>query len=145
MKPWGLPAYRAYPIAPVDAGPIPQDNHVPAKVPQQVSEERAHLVVRDVLPMTLEVKAEEATSGTDRDTRDDRDPISPVAMSDSRSDSTRRPGLAQRRDQEEARFVDEDEVGTQPCCVFFTWGHRRRFHCSILSSSRSIARRSGFW
>ena len=41
-------------------------------------------------------------------------------------------------------LVDEDEVGPQPCSVFFTRGQSRRIHCSIRASSRSKARDSGF-
>jgi hypothetical protein len=36
-------------------------------------------------------------------------------------------------------------VGAQPCGVFFTRGHWRRCQRAIASSSRSSARRSGFW
>jgi hypothetical protein len=36
-------------------------------------------------------------------------------------------------------------VGTQPVGVFFIRGQSWRFHCSMRFSSRSMARRSGFW
>jgi hypothetical protein len=36
-------------------------------------------------------------------------------------------------------------MGRQPPGVFFTRAHRSRFHRSMASSSRSRARRSGFW
>jgi hypothetical protein len=55
------------------------------------------------------------------------------------------PGLAHGRDQQEARFVEEKQMGSQPCGVFFTRGQSVRFQRSMASSSRSRARRSGFW
>jgi hypothetical protein len=43
----------------------------------------------------------------------------------------------------EATLVFEDEPGTLPAGVFFTWGHRRATHRRIAASSRSRARRAG--
>ncbi len=57
----------------------------------------------------------------------------------------RAPGLPDRRDQEEARFVGKDEMGAQPCGVFFTRGQPARFQAAMAASSRSTARRSGVW
>jgi hypothetical protein len=36
-------------------------------------------------------------------------------------------------------------VGCQPSGVFFTLGQTDRFHSAMAASSRSTARRSGFW
>jgi hypothetical protein len=36
-------------------------------------------------------------------------------------------------------------MGAQPCGVFFTRGQSVRFQHSMAASSRSTARRSGFW
>jgi hypothetical protein len=36
-------------------------------------------------------------------------------------------------------------MGCQPCGVFFTRGQTDRFHSAMVASSRSMARRSGFW
>ncbi len=54
--------------------------------------------------------------------------IMPVAMVNDGRLAARSPGLSYRWDQEEARLVDEDDVGTQPRSVFFTLGQVRRFH-----------------
>src|SRR5512136_63387 len=83
--------------------------------------------------------------GADGNPRDSRDPVMTISMKHDRGLSHRTPGLMDRRDQEEARFVDKDEMGCQPCGVFFTWGQTDRFHFSMAASSRSMARRSGFW
>ena len=112
---------------------------------QPVPEEFTDFVVADVLRMAPEVQANVPTPGSNGDARNHGDPIMPVAMMNERRLSARRPGLSHRGNQEEARLVDEDDVGTQPRSVFFTRGQFVRFQRSMTSSFRSRARRSGFW
>ncbi len=132
------------PFSFVNARVVPDHDDPPAEMAQQVAEKIAHLAVPDVLGVALKVQADAPMPGRDGDSRDHRDAIMPVAMTDERRLPTRRPGLPDRRNQEEARLVDENDVGTQPRSVFFTRGQFLRFHRSIFSSSRSKARRSGF-
>ena len=110
------------------------------KVPQKGTD----LGVADVVSMAAEVEAEAVALGADGDAGDDRDAVVAVPVIHVRSVATPRPGPAQGWDQEEARLVDEDDVGTQPRSVFFTRGQSLRFQRSMASSSRSSARRSGF-
>ncbi len=128
----------------VNAGVVPDDEDVTPKVAQQVPEKFADLVVSNVLRVALEVQADAPAPGSNREARDHRDAIMPVAMMKEGCLTARRPGLSHRGDQEEARLVDEDDVGTQPRSVFFTRSQSLRFQRSIFSSSRSMARRSGF-
>ena len=53
----------------VNAGVVPNDEDVPAKVAQQVPEEFADLVVSDVLRVALEVQADAPTPGSNGDAR----------------------------------------------------------------------------
>src|SRR5208337_1394103 len=99
----------------------------------------------DVVLVELAVQCTMEMLRTDGNTRNSRDPIMTIPMEDDRGLSHRTPGLVDRGNQEEARFVDEDEMGCQPCGVFFTRGQTDRFHSSMAASSRSRARRSGFW
>ncbi len=145
MQPRELAAEFPNPFSSVNAGVVPDHDDVPAEVAQQVPEEFADLVVSDVLRVALEVQADAPTPGSKRDARDHGDAIMPVAMMNEGRLSARSPGLSHRGDQEEARLVDEDDVGTQPRSVFFTRGQFFRFQRSIASSFRSSARRSGFW
>jgi len=112
----------------VNAGVVPDHEDVPAKVAQQVPKELADLVVPDVLGVTLKVQADAPTPGCKGDARDHGDAIMPVAMMNDGRLAARCPGLSHRGDQEEARLVDEDDVGTQPRSVFFCLGQVRRFH-----------------
>ena len=132
------------PFSFVNAGVVPDHDDVPAEMAQQVSEEFAHLVVPDVLRVALEVQADAPAAGRNGNSRDHGDAIMPVAMMNDGRLPTGSPGLSHRGNQEEARLVDEDDVGTQPRSVFFTRGQFSRFQRSIFSSSRSRARRSGF-
>jgi hypothetical protein len=132
------------PFSFVNAGVVPDHDDVPAEVVQQVSEKFAHLIVPDVLRVALEVQADAPTPGRNGEAGDHGNAIMPVAMMNDGRLPTGRPGLSHRGDQEEARLVDEDDVGTQPRSVFFTRGQLLRFQRSIFSSSRSRARRSGF-
>ena len=133
------------PFSFVNAGVVPDDEDVPPKVVQQVLEEFANLVVSDVLRVAPEVQADAPTPGSNGDARNHGDAIMPVAMMNDGCLPARSPGLSHRGNQEEARLVDEDDVGTQPRSVFFTRGQFLRFQRSMTSSFRSSARRSGFW
>ncbi len=128
----------------VNAGVVPDHDDVPAEVAQQVPEESADLAVPDVRLVAPEVQADAPTPGSKGEARDHGDAIMPVAMMNEGRPTARSPGLSHRGDQEEARLVDEDDVGTQPRSVFFTRGQSLRFQRSMASSSRSKARRSGF-
>ena len=132
------------PFSFMNAGVVPDHDDVPAEVAQQVSEEFAHLVVSDVFRVALEVQTDAPTPGRNGEARDHGDTVMPVAMMNEGRLTARSPGLSHRGDQEEARLIDEDDVGTQPRSVFFTRSQSLRFQRSIFSSSRSRARRSGF-
>ena len=132
-------------VAFVDAAVVPDEDHRPSEMAKQMPDEGADLGMLNVLGVEAVVQSEAAPAGSHRDSGNDGDPIAPLAVVEERRLSARGPGLADTGDQEEARLVDEDEMGAQPSSVFFTRGHCFRFHSSILRSSRSIARRSGFW
>jgi len=133
------------PVSLVDARVVPDNEDVPAKVVQEIPEEFADLVVLDVFSVALKVQADAPTLGSNGDARNHGDAIMSVAMTEKGRLSARSPSLSHRGNQEEARLVDEDDVGPQPRSVFFTRGHFVRFQRSMTSSFRSRARRSGFW
>ena len=124
---------------------IQQGNQMPGYLSQELAEKRDHFFTVDIALIELAVQGTMEAFRTDGNTRDSRDPVMTIPMKYDRGLSHRTPGLVDRRDQEEARFVDKDEMGCQPCGVFFTRGQTDRFHFSMAASSRSTARRSGFW
>lgn len=125
-------------------GVVQEYHHRAPQVSEQMAEEDADLLLPDVPEPKLVVEAEVLSFRTDGDSRDDGDLVSPITMPNDRSMATRGPGLDDMGNQQEARFVGENEVGTQPRSVFFTRGQSFLFQRSMASSSRSAARVSGF-
>ena len=129
----------------VDRSIVEERDHVAPQVVQQVAEEVADVGLADIVAMATEVKSHSPAHGADREPGNDGQTIVAVAVVDPGRLSARSPGPPKRRNQEEPRLVDEDQVRTPARCVFFTCGQRVRFQRSMRSSSRSSARRSGFW
>ena len=129
----------------VNGSIVPHEDNRPSKMAKQVPEKGADLGVPDVLGVQGVVQAETSATRAHRDRGDDRDAIAPLPVVEQRRVAPQRPGLAHTRDQEETRLIDEDEVSTQPRGFFLMRGHSCFFQCSIASSLRSRARRSGFW
>lgn len=128
----------------VNLAVVPENQHVARQVPEQRPEKGAGIRRPNVVGRELEVEATATADRAEREPRNDRHALMALPMPEQRRVAARRPGPADRRDQEEARFVDEDEVGPQPRGVFFCRGHARCFHAVIAASSRWSARRSGF-
>lgn len=131
-------------LATVNPAVVPQDDHRPPQMTEQVAEEGADLGVVDVGGVEPVVEAYMLAPRTDRHAGDHGDLVVPLPAAQTRRLPSRRPGFTDTGDQQEARFVEEDEVGTQPRSVFFTRGHSRRFQWAMRPSSRSSARVSGF-
>jgi hypothetical protein len=119
---------------------VPQEIDVPAQVSEKVLEEGASLLLSDVLEVELEVEVEVPPVRTDGDGGDGRDAITAMHVVEDWRLADGCPGLGHRGRQEEARFVGKDDVGTQPCGVFFTRGQSFLTNLRITPSSRSKAR-----
>ena len=111
----------------------------------QAAEERRDFAGLDGVLIQLAVQRAVAAPRADGDARDGRDAVMRIPMAQERGLAHRTPRLADRGDQEESRLVDEDDAGPQPRGVFLTRGQPPRFHAAMAASSRSTARRSGFW
>jgi len=135
---------RSNGFAAVDRAVVPHHDHSTSQVAEQASQEGADLGVSDVVRREREVEAVAPAARAHREAGDDGDPVVSLAMPKQRRLAARRPGAPHARDQEEARLVDEDEVGAQPRGFFLMCGQVLRFQRSIRASSRSSARRSGF-
>ena len=133
----GLPA--------MNAAIVQQHDEVAGDLAQQGAEEGRDLVALDVVLIQLAVQRAMDALRADGDARDGRDAVVRVPVAHDRRVPHRPPRLADRGDQEEARLVDEDEVGPQPRGVFFTRGQTDCFQAAMAASLRSRARRSGVW
>jgi len=133
------------PVPFVNLAVVPEQNDMAAQMSEKVAQKGAYFRAADVHPMQLIVEGDPMAFGTYRQGGDQRQLAVPIAVSSDRRLAARRPCAPNGSDQQEARFVNEDEVGPQVQSPFFMRGHSSRFHCSIRSSLRSKARRSGFW
>lgn len=124
---------------------IPEHDHRAPQMAQQVGEEATDFDLADVVMVPLVVEAEVLTEPADGETGDHRDAVVAIPVAQERCVAARRPGAEHRGREHEAGFVYEDEVGPQPNGVFFTRGQVWRFQRAMACSSRSRARRSGFW
>ena len=127
----------------MDPAIVQQHDEVPGDRAQQVAEKGRDLLALDIVRVQVAVQRTPEALGADGDGRDGRDPIMRVPVPHERRLPHRAPRLPDRGDQEEAGFVEEDEVGAQPRGVFFTRGQTACFHAAMAASSRSTARRSG--
>ena len=126
----------------VRGGVIEQNNDRPVQVAEQLAQKYANLVLSDFV---IEEQIVKMSAGAYGNSRNDGDFVSPsLAVTMDGSLSLLSPGPDHIGNQQEARFVCKDDMGTQPCSVFFMRGHSSCFQRSISSSFRSSARRSGF-
>jgi len=132
-------------IAAMDCAVVQQHDQMTTDLTQEMPQEDGHLFTLDVVLVELAVQRAMESPGTDGDAGDSRDPVVGIPVMHDGGLSDRTPRLAHGRDQEEPGFVDKQDVGRQPCGVFFTAGQTDRFQSAIATSLRSTARRSGFW
>lgn len=128
----------------VDGPSVPQQDDGTGDMAQEMLEEPDDLLHGEVFLVELHVQSHPAPTRRHRERGDDRDLIPLVVVTQDRSLPDRGPGLPQIGDEEETALVEEGEMGAQPPGLFSTAGHLCRFQRSILTSSRSTARRSGF-
>lgn len=129
----------------VRGGVVEQNDDWPTQVAEQLAQKYANLILPDVVVEEQIVKPEAMSAGAYGNSGDDGDFVSPsLTVTMDRSLSLRSPGPDHIGYQQEARFVGKDDMGTQPCGVFFMRGHSSFFQRSISFSFRSSARRSGF-
>jgi hypothetical protein len=124
---------------------VQQHDEVAGDLTQQLPEEGRDFAALDIVLIEVTVQRAMAALRADGDTRDGRDAVVRIPVPHDRRLAHWAPRLPDRGDQEEARFVGEDEMGAQPRGVFFTRGQPSRFQRAMAASSRSTARRSGFW
>lgn len=124
---------------------IEQYDEGAAQMAQQLTQEHTDFILPDVVIEEQVVEAKTMPPRTYRNSRNDGDLVPPsLAVAMNGGLALRSPGSDHVGNQQEARFIGKDDMGAQPCGVFFMRGHSSCFQRSISSSSRSSARRSGF-
>ena len=128
----------AHETAAVRAATIPQDEQPPTIMRFERLEKLNDLLLFDRAIVKTKAHSGEVHTG------DDRDVIPVEAELHHRAFALQRPGAHSRGALRQARFVDEDDQPSLSPGFFLSPGHVRFFQCSIATSSRSRARRSGF-
>ena len=129
----------------VHTGAIQHQEELAPQVPSQRGEEVDHLLRADVLSIHLEIEPGSATHGRERNPRDHRQAVVPVPTGVHRGLSPRRPGAAHHWLEHEPALVYQDDGPAVGAGLCLTSGHRSSHQRATASSSRSRARRSGFW
>lgn len=129
----------------VNLGVVQQNEELSPQVPQEFTHEDADLRAMDIDRVEMAVQPHVPTPRADREAGDSGDSVMAIDVVVQGRLAARAPGLAHLRNQQEPGFVDENDMGCQPCGVFFTRGQTVRFHSAMSASLRSAARRSGFW
>lgn len=132
-------------LAPMRVEIIQKNDQRAGDLAQEMTEECGHFFPLDVLLIQMTVQRASKALMTDGNPGNGRDAVMAITMTDERRAPDRTPRFPHGRDQEEARFVEEDNMGCQPRGVFFTLGQTDRFHSAMAASSRSTALLSGFW
>ena len=102
----------------MDFGAVPQEHDLTLEMSQQQTEKLDDPLPVDVVPVAAEVHTDPLAGRGDRDRRDDRDAIVPVAMTKEWRPSDGRPGLPDVRGEHEAAFVEEDQMCAELMGVF---------------------------
>lgn len=102
----------------VDRGAVPQEDDGTSQMPKQVFKEAMNLGGRDVVGMESKVEEHAMPFGRDGQGRDGRQ-LGPAAggPKDGRL-SFGGPGSADAGDEQEARFIEEDQMGPTSVSVF---------------------------
>ena len=126
---------------------VPDEDDRGTELALQLLEELERAVAVDVgIGVETEVERDTVSGGRDAHRSDGRDlPMRRGSLAQYRRVTQRAPGAAHQRGHQQARFVDEDDAGSQARSVFFTRGQSCWIQAWIRSSSRSTARRVGFW
>lgn len=106
--------------ASVNGAAIPEQHNGSAQVAQEVTQEADDLHPGNVGAVETEVKSKALSRWGDTDGGDGRNPLPRVAVSKDRGLADWRPGLSHVRDEEEAAFVEEHEMGSKSLGFFLT-------------------------
>jgi len=105
-------------LVPVDFGAVPQEHDLAAEVPEEQTQKLDDPLAVDVLAVAPEIHADPLAGRGDRDRGDDGDSVVPVAMTQDRRLSDRRPSLPDVGGEHEAAFVEENQMSAELTGVF---------------------------
>ena len=126
---------------------VPNHDHRPADMASHLLQKRSYLLATDRLfQMQLDISGQPATTRRNRHCSDGRDLACMAgAMHQFRRLTDRRPRSPHVRRQQQAAFIDENEVRVVTARFFLIRGQSRAIQRLTVSGSRSRACNCGFW
>lgn len=107
-------------LPPVRLAVVPEENHLSAKVTQELAQKSRHFWSLDVLPgMETGIKGQAPPSRRDGKGRDGRNLVPMHGTTQDRRLTTGGPGSMNCRNQQESSFVEENEVGSESFGFFY--------------------------
>src|SRR3990172_9078348 len=143
----------------MNRAPIPNEDDMPAQMFEQQSEKLRHLRGFEIILSTLHVEAHSGALGRHGPRRDRGDAIMPIVVADDRRATLRAPRSTACRNEHEAAFIEERDVGAKSSGFFLSratcaasngrWPPRRAGLRGVpvpgSSSRRTAARARGDW
>ena len=121
MKPKD-PLQESFDVFPfVDTASIPDQEHMPAQMTQQMPQVSDDLRAGDVIGVEADIKSETSAVRRDGKASDGRDFIAPIAVAQDWRAARRGPGSTNVRDEQESAFVQERQMGSK-FLGFFLYG-----------------------
>ena len=105
-------------FAPVDGAPIPQEDHRPLKMPEQVFKEGSDIQTGEIAGAKLKIEGQAPSSRGDDQRTDRRDAVLVVPIVDEGRVPLGRPGAGHIGNEQEARLIEEDQRGSKSLGVF---------------------------
>jgi len=105
--------------AAMDHSPIPQQDHRPPKMPEQVFEEGSDIQPREIAGTKMKIEGQSSPLGGHGQGADRRDSILFVEIVNERCFSFGSPGAGHVGDEQETGFIEEDQMGAKTLSVFF--------------------------
>ena len=102
----------------MNGSPIPQQDNGTPQMPEQVAQECSNIQPCEIAAAQPEIERHSPALGRHGQRTDRGDPILFVKIAHDRRVSFRRPGTGHVWDEEEARFIEEDQMGPTSCGVF---------------------------
>ena len=102
----------------VNGTPIPEQDHLSAEMPQEMTEEVDDLDPGDVGGVELYIQPQAPIGRGDREAGDGGNPVALIAVAQKRGVAPGRPGLAHVRDEQKPAFVEERQMGPTSLGVF---------------------------
>ncbi len=143
-KPLGMLGFEMFGCRAMYAVPIPDQNNLATEVTVHLSQKPDHVLRLDVMLKQLKIQTRITTHRRQREGGDSRQPVVPIPRPLNRRLAAGCPRATAHRLQHEAAFIEKYDASLFFNSLFLMRGHFLRRQRWMATSSRSLARCSGF-